>query len=288
MKRQIYWLCEIVDTSATPMRCVTFCFHRGTHFSEIQGAKCLRVEPTMNELIHHVADNPTEIGRYTTLMETLSPLAPLIEGQRVLDFGSAHGPSLCALLECGASMVYGVEPDGDRVEKGKKLIELLELGNRAQLRCVQDTRHLPFGDGTFPVVLANAVLEHIPQPREEYIREVWRMVAPGGHLIINETPNKYVPLDSHTTGLWFVPWMPAALAERYASSRGRHPGEDWASCGWRGIGHYELVRHLPGYKAVPELTRARHRILHRLGLPSALIDPYPTWIFRKPLEEDKA
>ena len=82
----------------------------------------------MSRLIQHVADNPTEIGRYTTLMETLSPLTPLIEGQRVLDFGSAHGPSLCALLECGASLVHGVEPDGERVENGRKLIELCGLG----------------------------------------------------------------------------------------------------------------------------------------------------------------
>jgi SAM-dependent methyltransferase len=235
----------------------------------------------MTHLSELVLDNPTERRRYRTLMRTLAPFAPLVRGARVLDFGSAHGPSLCALLALGAARVVGVEPDPQRVEKGEKLIALAGLTERAEIRCERDTTHLPFPDGAFPLVLANAVLEHIPQPRDAWIRELWRLTAPGGHLIVNETPNKYLPRDVHTTGLLFVPWLPARLAERYAAARGRHPGEEWSQCGWRGIGYFELVRPLSGYELVPERTRGRHRLLHRLGLPASLLDPYPTWVFRR-------
>ena len=77
----------------------------------------------MNTLQELVIDNDVERGRFDTLMETLAPYAHLIEGQRVLDFGSAYGGSLCALLEYGAAQVVGVEPNPERVEHGKKLLE---------------------------------------------------------------------------------------------------------------------------------------------------------------------
>jgi len=235
----------------------------------------------MKQLADLVLDTPTERRRYQTLLQTLAPLAPLVRGARVLDFGSAHGPSLCALLELGAAQVVGVETDPERVEKGAKMLAVAGLTERAEIRWERDTTCLPFPEGAFPLVLANAVLEHIPQPRDAFVRELWRLTAPGGHLIVNETPNRYLPLDSHTTGLLFVPWLPARLAERYAALRGRHPGEEWSQCGWRGIGYFELVRPLSDYELVPEQSRARHRLLHRLGIPASLLDPYPTWVLRR-------
>jgi ubiquinone/menaquinone biosynthesis C-methylase UbiE len=67
---------------------------------------------------------------------------------------------------------------------------------------------LPFEDEEFDTVLPNAVLEHIPQPRDARIRDLWRVLKSGGVLIINETPNKYFPKETHTTGLWFNHWLP--------------------------------------------------------------------------------
>ncbi len=221
--------------------------------------------------------------RYRTLVASLQPYQRLFAGRRALDFGASSGLSMAALLRLGVSHVTGVEPDLERVQRGRRLLSALQTESRANLMHVAETSRVPFSDGSFEFVLVNAVLEHIPQPRNRFIAELWRCVAENGYLFINETPNKYLPVDFHTTGgLWWVPWLPKNAARRYAMWRGRwSEGRDWDTCGWRGLGYYELTSALPGHKLVPELTRFRHRLLHRVGLPSGLVDPYPIWVLQK-------
>ncbi len=187
------------------------------------------------------------------------------------------------MLELGASHVVGIEPDKQRVERGNAIIKDLGFESAASIEHIENTATLPFDSRSFDTVIANAVLEHIPQPRTPYIREMWRVLKTDGNLIINETPNKYFPIDKHTTGLWFVPWLPSSIARQYSLFRKAFQIEnDWATSGWRGIGYYELAKALePPYEYIPEQARARHKLFTMVGLPSALIDPYPVFIFRK-------
>lgn len=46
-----------------------------------------------------------------------------------------------------------------------------------------DAMHLPFGDGTFDIVL-NVESSHIYADQAQFLREAARLLAPGGHLII--------------------------------------------------------------------------------------------------------
>jgi len=224
-----------------------------------------------------------ERSRYETLRQTMLELRPLFEGKTVLDYGASYGLSACALIELGAKKVVGVEPDADRVTRGVDIIHAMGLQAKVSLATMGYEAWLPFRDKSFQVVVANAVFEHIPQPRHAYLREVWRVLVPSGHLIINESPNKYFPHDAHTTRLWFVPWMPSDVARRWAIFRGRiAPDQDWRTSGWRGVGYYEIVGAFDEpYRLIPETSRLRHRFLTSLGLPASLMDPYPTWIFQK-------
>ena len=234
--------------------------------------------------LDYLKDSPIEYQRFLTLRRTLEGLKPFISGHRVLDFGASYGLSACAYLEAGASNVVGVEPDAERVERGTEIIRELGLSEKVTLRHTPSTDHLPFESSTFDVVFANADLEHIPQPRTTFVKEMGRVLTPGGYLIINETPNKYLPIDFHTTGgLWLLPWLPKRIARRYAILRGRFSEDkDWDHSGWRGIGYYELTRALGSrYRFMPEMSHRRHRILTKLGLPPALLDPYPLLIFCK-------
>jgi ubiquinone/menaquinone biosynthesis C-methylase UbiE len=226
---------------------------------------------------------PIELGRYRTLKITLSHWRYSFADQTVLDFGASSGLSISALLYHGAKSVIGVEPDQSRVADGIVMLQQASLGGRATLLHVADTRSLPFKDECFSFVLANGVIEHISQPRDEHIRELWRLVSPGGHLMINETPNKYLPKEIHTTNLWFNHWLPKNVAYRRAVRRKRFASErtDWDSSGWRGLGYFELVAPLTDYLLIPERTRARHRILSAIRIPASILDPYPTWVFRK-------
>jgi 2-polyprenyl-3-methyl-5-hydroxy-6-metoxy-1,4-benzoquinol methylase len=228
------------------------------------------------------SDHPIDQERYRILYDVLAPHRALFEGKQVLDFGCSFGMSACLLADLGAT-VTGVEPEAWRVEKGQALIESSRYEKTVTLHHVPDTRTLPLGDASVDVVVANAVLEHIPQPRGPYIRELWRVLAPGGLLFVNETPNKYLPWDFHTTGLVLVNWLPSAIARRYSLWRNKFSGaEDWDHSGWRGLGHYELTHAIPGPFSIElEMTRFRHRALAAIGLPSSLLDPYPTFIIRK-------
>jgi SAM-dependent methyltransferase len=224
----------------------------------------------------------TERERFKTLLSTLSEIRAFIEGRRVLDFGASYGLSICALLETGANNVIGVEPDKRRVERGVHLLAEMGITGSALLVHTPDTRRLPFGDEAFDLVIANAVLEHIPQPRDLHVRELWRVVVPGGYMIVNETPNKYLAKDIHTTGLWFVPWMSKRLARRYAILRGRWSEDgDWSSSGWRGMGYFELVRAISRFVDESPRNRVRHNVLRALGFPPQILDPYPTLVLRK-------
>jgi SAM-dependent methyltransferase len=190
---------------------------------------------------------------------------------------------MVALIRRGASEVVGVEPNALRAKEGQSLVAKAAPDAKAFLIHTPNTALLPFVDGEFKFILANGVLEHIPQPRGLYIRELWRVLAPDGHLMINETPNKYFPKEVHTTSLWFNHWLPRRLAyQRAVRSRRFDPNRtDWDSSGWRGLGYFELVAPIGNYRLISERTRLRHRLLAAVGLPASLIDPYPTWILQK-------
>jgi ubiquinone/menaquinone biosynthesis C-methylase UbiE len=236
-----------------------------------------------DRFVRHMNGDAIERERYRALKQTLRPLRPHFAGKRVLDFGASYGLSACALAELGAASVVGVEPDAQRVTRGCEIIADLRLDARISLHHVADTRRLELPDESVDVVLANAVLEHIPQPRRQHVGEVWRVLRAGGVLIVNETPNKYLPWDFHTTGLPLINWLPKPMARTVAVAAGRfRADQDWDHSGWRGVGYYELVRAIPGpYRMTHERTRVRHRVFRALGMPASLLDPYPTYIVRK-------
>lgn len=225
----------------------------------------------------------TEITRYQNIKALLLEWSHLFADQNVLDFGSGYGLSISALLFNGAKSVIGIEPDEERVKLGGSILQRAGLGYRANLIHVADTLSLPFEDNRFGFVLANGVLEHIPIPRKMYLREMWRLVSSGGFLMINETPNRYFPKEVHTTNLWFNQWFPESMAYHRAiyHKRFTQDKESWKSSGWRGLGYFEIARAISGYQLVPEQSRLRHRILSTIGIPSSILDPYPTWVFRK-------
>ena len=172
-----------------------------------------------------------------------------IEGRRVLDFGCGCGSSTLVLARLGAAQVVGVEPDKEFVAVARLRVRDSGLAERIAVYHVPETTALPFDDGRFDAVVMNAVLEHIPPgTRQSHLREIWRVIAPGGRLLIGETPNRLWPQDYHTTGLWWVPYMPLELARRYAIARGRVPADASLARllaeGIRGGAYHEIERAL--------------------------------------------
>lgn len=225
----------------------------------------------------------TERGRLDDLVSLLERWSDLFRGRRVLDFGASWGLSMVALAEWGAEKVIGVEPQRYRIEKWRDMPDPAKPEAAGRIIHCTDTSSLPFPDASFEVVTCIAVLEHIPQPRTPYIEEMWRVLEPGGHLLVLETPNKYLPKDVHTTGLWWVPWLPETVAKTYAEWRGatNEDGSRWEVSGWRGLGYRELVAPISDYKPEFRVVNRRQEALARLGLPPILLDPYPEVALKK-------
>jgi 2-polyprenyl-3-methyl-5-hydroxy-6-metoxy-1,4-benzoquinol methylase len=163
-----------------------------------------------------------------------------LEGRRVLDFGCGTGSTTAALAERAAD-VCAFDVDRESLEICEQRASEHGLLDRMEFRCAPDVRELDGLEGSFDLVLLNGVLEHIPLSagglRESILRSLERLLRGGGHLYINDTPNRLWPIDFHSTQLWWIPWMPpgSAVAYRLAVARGRHTQAPTVSDGPLGL-----------------------------------------------------
>jgi SAM-dependent methyltransferase len=105
--------------------------------------------------------------------------------QTVLDWGCRHAADACLVR-----MLLGpaVKIDGCDVDAGG----YQSFFDFAKLRYSQLTHpyQLPYADGQFDAVIGSGVLEHVPNDSES-LKELYRVIRPGGHFIMNMLPNKY-------------------------------------------------------------------------------------------------
>ncbi len=110
----------------------------------------------------------------------------------VLDIGAGAGIVPQMNVRGLAARVCGVDPD-PRVEHNQYLDEgRIGFGE-----------NLPYPAGSFDVVFADNVLEHLAAP-ETVFREILRVLKPGG-VFLAKTPNRhhYMPLIARSTPHWF-------------------------------------------------------------------------------------
>ena len=103
---------------------------------------------------------------------------------RALDAGCGGGGMPLSLAE-EADAAVGIDP-ADRFRDAG-----VRLGREREVRnlhfALADGMALPFGDGSFDLVLSHAVIEHVADaPR--YLRECARVLAPGGHVYLSTAP----------------------------------------------------------------------------------------------------
>ncbi len=213
---------------------------------------------------------------YFTYRETRGPLflGPLMRwlraraarGLRALEVGCSFGHMteyLAEQPEIAAVTTF----DTDRAFVAMMRTKVAELSLtrvREVARLSNDeTRRLPWPDGAFDLVLAVGVVEHLPaRNRRAQVDEYYRVLAPGGHIAILDTPNRWFPLETHSVGLPLVQWLPPRLAWRYARAcrpghHGRVSFEEFVAegTGWRNA---TLADCLPssGWWGLTDVTEA--------------------------------
>lgn len=175
-----------------------------------------------------------------------------------------------------------------------------------------ESKRLPWLDGAFDLVLALAVVEHLPRSRRAHVDEYYRLLAPGGHIAVLDTPNRWFPIETHSIGLPLVQWLPPRVAYRYARLFHRRfrdvsydvftaDGTGWRnatleeclpSSGWRGLtdvtepaGYgwrfFRDTARSPKRRALLPLFGACVAALRGVGLAPSLCLPYLNLLVRK-------
>jgi SAM-dependent methyltransferase len=217
----------------------------------------------------------------------------------VLEIGCSAGHITEYLDEQSAvGEIHTFDVDGAFAEITRLKVAELGLGKVREVLHLDDaeTTRLPFADGAFDLVLAVGVIEHLPaRDRHRYVDEYYRVLRPGGHIAVLDTPNRLFPLETHTSGLPGIQWLPARLAFRYARAfRGARlrgvPFAEFDAAAWRNASWREILPSgrvgLPGvtltdvteeagygWRFFLETARSplRRAALPALALPSALL-----------------
>ena len=252
----------------------------------------------------------------------LDPLFRYLRSQRatglsVLEVGCSFGHMTEYLADqLEVAEIHAFDTDPAFVELARAKVQELRLDRVREIALLSNdqTRRLPYADGRFDLVLAVGVIEHLPaRNRRAQVDEYYRVLRPGGHIAILDTPNRLFPLETHSVGLPLVQWLPPRLAYRYAR-QGRPEkfrdvsfeefiadGTGWRnatlpeclpSSGWTGL---EDVTEVAGYgwSFFRETARSRRRravllffaalagALKAVGQPPSLCLPYLNLLVHK-------
>ncbi len=119
--------------------------------------------------------------REATFKGALVAQAAVTRGMRVLDLGAGTG-TLTLMLCDGASgaCVIGVDGDGEILRQAHA--KGVAAGTGVELQRAM-AYALPYRDGAFDRVVSSLLFHHLsPADKRGTLREVWRVLAPGGEL----------------------------------------------------------------------------------------------------------
>jgi SAM-dependent methyltransferase len=158
-----------IDVAAEPLRCRSC----DTIFEVIGGVPIMLRPEQRGRLqgLERKKRKPAE-GVAAALKRALNPPSPSFDIGHGLDRALARYPAGAAILDVGSG-TRRLRADVVNVE-----IDLFD-----HVDVVADGSRLPFANDTFDLVISQAVLEHVPRPREA-VRDMVRVLKPGGDIYV--------------------------------------------------------------------------------------------------------
>lgn len=163
---------------------------------------------------------------------------------------------------------------------------------------IQDTLALPYENNFFDLIIALAIVEHLPfENRHIFIDNYYKKLRVGGIIGFWDTPNRFFPLERHSLGLPFAHWLSPHSAFIYAKLFGKLKGAHFtdftrAGTGWRNSSYYELlpktlmieiqdISEEVGYSCTSRFISLLARLF---DAPTAFFTPNLNIVFRKEKE----
>lgn len=116
----------------------------------------------------------------------LLKMCNIVSGLCVLDVGCGTGYTACKIAKEYGSMVTGVDISDIMVSKAKNRANKEGLKDKVEFK-IADVFNLPFEDDSYDIALFESVLTPIPGKKVDALREVIRVVTPGGIIGANES-----------------------------------------------------------------------------------------------------
>ena len=180
-----------------------------------RGRKLIDAYPGLEQLgLEFFADLQDEqgadAGAVGVMLARLSRLADVSPPKRMLVVGCGPKPHLARLLRDAGHEVIGLEPVPEFAASARK-----HLGSDdAVIEGAAESMPLP--DGSFDVVFAESVLEHVTSPSKA-LDEMCRLLRPGGLAYVTTT-NRYRISPTGVNGEYnvrFFNWLPKTVRESF-------------------------------------------------------------------------
>lgn len=206
----------------------------------------------MSDLTRFYRENVTWVGDLDLRLSTIADIVVMERPEHLLDLGCGSGVLLEALrTRLPEAHLVGMDAVPPPLEADWSAV----TGDIAG--------QLPFHDGSFDIVVAGEVIEHVPHP-DRMLGEIRRILSSQGRLVLS-TPNVVGWANRVLVPLGIQPLFTETSSEVHLGRRWRVLGQ-----GNQVQGHLKVFSH----RALSEiLGRTGFRVVQMMGMPAEFPSP---------------